>query len=110
MADIEYDGLPSPGSTERALVEVAAQRDQLDQQVRELQAAHKAALEVLEIHGEERTRFEELLNELLEAVSAHRSLWKGEAPVRNEGLRKVWDDDQKLYAAADKVRKERGDE
>lgn len=36
MAETIYDGPPSVGELERSLVEVAAQRDQLEQQVREL--------------------------------------------------------------------------
>ena len=36
MAETVYDGPPSPGDTERALIEVAAERDQLRQQVERL--------------------------------------------------------------------------
>ena len=123
----------------QAYDELLAQRDQLDQQVRELEgrlaecyrltgsdpdgdpdsmlAQHAVhAVRELREEADKAGEWEERafaaarqVRELLSEIDAHRSLWKGGTPVRNEGLRKVWDDDQELYAAADRVRKERGE-
>lgn len=90
MAETIYDGPPSPGDTERALVEVAAQRDQLDQQVREL----------------------------LERIENHRLWHVGGGLGAFHAAKRRTDEEQQeadaqqdrnLWAAADKVRKERGE-
>lgn len=44
MSETIYDGPPSPSDTERALVEVAAERDHLRQQVVELLGSADAVL------------------------------------------------------------------
>ena len=54
----------------------------------------------------------EQLQELLEAVDAHRENWdesyipKGPDPRTETVLHRVWGDDQKIYAVADRIRDE----
>lgn len=84
MAETIYDGPPSVGELERSLVEVAAQRDQLDQQVRELLEAADHALALLGPGDCSVNACEGCKVEMAEARS-------------------------ELLTAADKVRKERGE-